>query len=447
MKGERLHIDKLVQDNLEGFEAPFSEASWQAMNQKLDLMKGSASSGISGGWIAAGVALVAALGSILYILNTSSVNQQSSTFSPSNPAEKVVTLPEKDTLQDHRVNLSKESYSYSKAHTPEKDSEVFMIEPEQLSSKVAEGAQNQSGLPVENLASSPTEGTLESIPQRDDLEPMMKENPGTSYNATNTKPNKKELTLTLTNEKGCVGDEIEYRINHSGEVTVYLDGEKVGHQAKGSFILTKNGDIHRLRVEESFIDGTSRNTEKTVKVYALPEWNIVINEPSNAAWPVYQFRLNTPSELPVEDVMWSIADLNFKGTQIEHKFRKEGHHAISAEATTQDGCTVRTETNLHVEEPFNLLAPNSFSPNGDGTNDFFMPYSLQVLGLDFQMVIYSQSGTPVFTTRDSHDMWDGVRQDNGLKAQPGEVYVWRVSLKNEKEELEEYLSTVTVKPE
>jgi gliding motility-associated-like protein len=53
--------------------------------------------------------------------------------------------------------------------------------------------------------------------------------------------------------------------------------------------------------------------------------------------------------------------------------------------------------------------PNVFTPNGDGVNDFFMPFQYDFVE-SINMYIYDRWGLPVFTTTHPDILWDGKNQ-------------------------------------
>ena len=78
---------------------------------------------------------------------------------------------------------------------------------------------------------------------------------------------------------------------------------------------------------------------------------------------------------------------------------------------------------MEIESERTIFVPNSFTPNGDGNNDFFMP---QGMGLDndsFGMYIYNRWGELIYETHSTNQPWDG-RSKEGNKIAQTEVYVW-----------------------
>ncbi len=105
------------------------------------------------------------------------------------------------------------------------------------------------------------------------------------------------------------------------------------------------------------------------------------------------------------------------------------------QCTTTDEVVVRKDCYMDI--------PNSFTPNGDGVNDYFFPRQSLTRGMThFSMQVFNRWGQIIFQT-DKPDGrgWDG--RFNG-KDQPGGVYLYRISgtLKNGRQE--QYTGNVTL---
>jgi gliding motility-associated-like protein len=69
-----------------------------------------------------------------------------------------------------------------------------------------------------------------------------------------------------------------------------------------------------------------------------------------------------------------------------------------------------------------IFVPSTFTPNGDGLNDFFHPI---VEGMKQIIIfrVYNRWGKLVFSAENTNTKWDGTFQG---KPQPQDVYVWTV---------------------
>ncbi len=82
-----------------------------------------------------------------------------------------------------------------------------------------------------------------------------------------------------------------------------------------------------------------------------------------------------------------------------------------------------TKTQL-VYKRANLFVPNTFTPNDDGVNDFFGPYTRAISTLNYEFIIFDEWGTLIFKTSELDHMWDGTYK--GTKVKDG-AYIWNLS--------------------
>lgn len=71
----------------------------------------------------------------------------------------------------------------------------------------------------------------------------------------------------------------------------------------------------------------------------------------------------------------------------------------------------------------NYILPNVFTPNGDGANEFFVPFKPYFFVEKIDMKIYDQWGNLVFETSDPEIRWDGRNQKTGKEVSEG-VYFY-----------------------
>jgi len=86
-----------------------------------------------------------------------------------------------------------------------------------------------------------------------------------------------------------------------------------------------------------------------------------------------------------------------------------------------------TITALLDAQEYAYYVPNSFTPNGDGHNDVWLPLGSAVQPEDFTCQVYDRFGHLVFETADWQTGWDGTI--SGTLASTG-VYAYRISLRN-----------------
>ena len=74
-----------------------------------------------------------------------------------------------------------------------------------------------------------------------------------------------------------------------------------------------------------------------------------------------------------------------------------------------------------------IQIPNAFTTNGDGLNDFFKPFPLQVS--DYKMLIFNKYGEKVFESNDINLGWDGYFKGKIIQ----DVYVYKIELMKDNE--------------
>ena len=74
--------------------------------------------------------------------------------------------------------------------------------------------------------------------------------------------------------------------------------------------------------------------------------------------------------------------------------------------------------------PATIFIPNTFTPNGDGTNDIFIPMGKSIA--EMRLMVFDRWGELLFESDDPEVGWDGTYQGEYVK---NDMYVWRVSYK------------------
>jgi len=73
-----------------------------------------------------------------------------------------------------------------------------------------------------------------------------------------------------------------------------------------------------------------------------------------------------------------------------------------------------------------IFIPNAFSPDGDGLNDTFYPYVLDVVREDHLLQVFDRWGELIFDSSDPGEGWDGYYKGGSDVVAQG-VYVWRLT--------------------
>jgi gliding motility-associated-like protein len=119
----------------------------------------------------------------------------------------------------------------------------------------------------------------------------------------------------------------------------------------------------------------------------------------------------------------------------EHAYGDTGHFEVSLMVTDAFGCSNIEALTIFIDGDFSFYAPDAFTPDGDGINDYF---SGTGVGIDrFNMAIFNRWGEKVFQTADMKKGWNG-------KDVPADTYVYKINLMDDYGLSHEYTGRVTV---
>jgi len=110
-----------------------------------------------------------------------------------------------------------------------------------------------------------------------------------------------------------------------------------------------------------------------------------------------------------------------------YTFPDTGAYQIDLLVSHLNGCLDSTTQFLNVNPFQTYFLPNAFTPNGDGTNEFFMGTGYTRYVSSFDMQIFNRWGELVFETQDINEAWDGTSMRNG-RPSPAGVYLYVVNL-------------------
>ncbi|MEX1189427.1 MAG: gliding motility-associated C-terminal domain-containing protein [Bacteroidia bacterium] len=108
---------------------------------------------------------------------------------------------------------------------------------------------------------------------------------------------------------------------------------------------------------------------------------------------------------------WNFGDNTSSATQnTNHAFTAQGEYTVTLTVTDENGCS---DSESRVYTISNSVAvPNSFTPNGDGFNDFFAIQGLDAFP-DSKLTIFNRWGTEIYSVNAYANNWDAVDSPDG----------------------------------
>jgi gliding motility-associated-like protein len=116
---------------------------------------------------------------------------------------------------------------------------------------------------------------------------------------------------------------------------------------------------------------------------------------------------------------WNFGDPIDPATNISHLINPMHLYSDSGNFHVQlivenNGCRDTAEKDVNIYLDALIFIPNAFTPNGDGTNDIFIP---MISGVDesyYSFIIFDRWGKEVFNTNDMTKGWDGKIKDKDV---------------------------------
>ncbi len=135
----------------------------------------------------------------------------------------------------------------------------------------------------------------------------------------------------------------------------------------------------------------------------------------------YELPLSIVANFTPDSIAWIPADLvdcadctNVTALPIDHTL-------FSALLMDDYGCTLQASKMVKVIKLDEIFAPNAFSPNGDGLNEWFQIYTDRDVDAILEFDVYDRWGDLLFSGTDHTPGWDG--RHHGKIMPPG-VYAW-----------------------
>jgi gliding motility-associated-like protein len=143
---------------------------------------------------------------------------------------------------------------------------------------------------------------------------------------------------------------------------------------------------------------------------------------------------------------WNFGDSSIisNETHPDHTFDDVGDYLVTLVAFGQDGCTDTAIQIIQIKDEVVIHVPNTFTPNGDGLNELFIPILFS--GYDrktgYEFIIYNRWGEIIFNTDVVGLGWDGTYK--GIPVPDGS-YNWEINFKSSmNNEIFKYLGHVNL---
>ncbi len=238
-------------------------------------------------------------------------------------------------------------------------------------------------------------------------------------------------TLTTTTAVGCVGTDdiiitfIPIPSVDLGPDIVICQGESVTLDAGSpgldfqwnSGAATQTINVNQTGTYSVIVKqgGCSASDDVDVFVVELPTSAL---DQNLASQPYCFDELDRPITLSAGsnssyDYLWGGGE-----TTTEIEVNQAGTYVVTISA---GNCSISDNITFIDYCPSTLYVPNTFTPDGDGTNDYFLSQGSYIS--NFKMLIYDRWGMLIFESDDINTGWDGTYMGNVVQI---DVYVYKI---------------------
>ncbi|MFM9026675.1 MAG: PKD domain-containing protein, partial [Bacteroidota bacterium] len=225
---------------------------------------------------------------------------------------------------------------------------------------------------------------------------------------------------------GCIPLPVDFTAQTVNGVSYqWAFGSLIGNESSPTVIFDQPGK-YSVMLSVTDANGCTDDTltEDYVEAYPVPESGFFIN-PNYVTELMPRVELMDAS-LGAVDWYWDFGDTTVSSDrEPSHTYAYPGTYEIRQVVRNNFGCIDTLVRTLEVGRDYAFYIPNAFTPNGDGTNDFFEVKGYNYFG--YRIEIFNRWGKQVFISENPEVSWDGSQR--GEHAQQG-VYDYAVDFKD-----------------
>lgn len=204
----------------------------------------------------------------------------------------------------------------------------------------------------------------------------------------------------------CEGDTMVVHA-HGANRYIWSNGSQLD-----SLIITSSGDYSVQGIKNDTLCAI-----KTFKVSYFDPFEYVIHTDENEIKSYVPMVHAWVDDIPSSEYEWEFGDGGMvEGRDVNYIYNngKTGYYKITLNVTNPHGCKQKFTKYIKI---VGSEAPNTFTPNGDGTNDYFMKgYRIKVFDRFGQLLYNGTEG------------WDGTYKGNNM---PQDTYYYVIELKTQ----------------
>jgi PKD repeat protein len=403
-------FEQHIKQSLENFEADYNPADWADMQNKLSKAKPGKQNSIGKGLMIA--ASIVTIAGVIYYLSTLNSKNEGRDISTTTSTQPIILDTKNNTRQigvENKLQPTDDMQPIVK-HKAEKENNSLV-----------------KNIAVEKptLAAQKETRVINNTPEN--MVPVQ-EKAKTSLGDDVTS-NKLPITTISASfhsrlNKVCEGAAVQFNADNNTSPCTYKwsfgDGGS-SLEPNPAHVFNEAGVYAVKLIVTSVNERMRADSKNTITVIAAPllQVNYNIAEDNNL-----HVNFEADGDKATE-WKWNFGDNQTSSVQNPtHTYSKKGTYTAELTAKNLVGCSSVTVKEISLKNYLNLLAPNAFSPDGNGINDTWMPVTLLNGDYVFTLTILNKAGNIVYKTADKNQPWDGQN------TKTGDVFIWRAIVKD-----------------
>lgn len=182
------------------------------------------------------------------------------------------------------------------------------------------------------------------------------------------------------------------------------------------------------------------NRTAGVTIYPLPIAEFDLGpQPATLLFPFISFTNQSTGNVDTPTTyIWDFGDTSgfWTGIDTVHVYDgvTPGIYMVEMTVSNQWGCADTIQHEVFIDQDYTFFAPNAFTPDYDGINDYFMVQGIGLENLlEFEMFIYNRWGDLIYYYNVPNDPtwrgWDGWA-NGGKKLAQRDVYIWEIKTRD-----------------
>lgn len=219
-----------------------------------------------------------------------------------------------------------------------------------------------------------------------------------------------QLDIQHTLCEGAINGAIGINQITGGTPPYLINFNGLGFARKSAYDLLRPGN-YTLEI----IDALGCRTDTTIEILDGPPLSLTLGADTIIKYgdTIEIIPLMMPDSARLSLIKWSPADFLSSEDEVSPLSSPPGTITYTLTIRDQNGCTAQDDIRIIVDDDLEIFIPNSFTPNGDGLNDFATIFFGKGINRILQVDIFNRWGELIFRQNDlpasdGSVKWDGT---------------------------------------